>query len=64
MLNKLLKLLFAFTVLFLLIGNSCETSEEDSDDVGENAEETENPSDECYDGLDDALAELDEIEDI
>ena len=63
--SRLLKTLFAFVVLFLLIGNSCEkeTAEEDSEKSIENTE-TENPESEYYDGLDDALTELDELEDI
>ena len=61
--SRLLKLLFAFAVLFLLIGNSCEkeTAEESSEKNTEKTE-TENPESEYYDGLDDALAELDELE--
>lgn len=67
MLNNLLKLLFVFAILPLLIGNNCEKNDAEENSkktIEEEKADTENPEDEFYDGLDDALAELDEIEDI
>ena len=57
------KILFIIFALFLVIGAGCETSENKEDSMKkETAENTENPDNQYYDNLDDALKELDELE--
>ncbi len=57
------KIIFIFLVLFFVIGAGCEneSAEKKPDEIIED-DNIESKDSEYYDGLDDALAELDELE--
>jgi hypothetical protein len=56
------KIIMIILVVFLVIGQSCELPEDSEE--GEKESNTFDPDDEFYDGLDDALDELEELEGI
>ena len=65
MFNKMLKIGFVFFILILVLGQGCEDSDDSStkESSDDKIEETSQDK-EFDDGLDDALAELDELEDL
>lgn len=59
-----LKIIFLIFILFLIVGAGCQDENQDETEKEKPAEEinTENIESEFYDGLDDSLKELNEIE--
>ncbi len=58
------KIIFLLLVLILVVGAGCEKASDNDNKKDIEETNTDNKDSEFYDGLDDALNELDELEDL